>query len=90
MGAGRRQVKQSGVDSMGRVWEGCPSKVEVGWVWGYNIRLISIRSTTTQSQKRPRKKWSGRVHPSPPRGNAPEWEREWREMQRPDGRSVHA
>ena len=51
---------------MGELWEGCPSQVR-GSVWGYNLKLITI-----ESQKHPReKKWGGRVHHSPPGGNAP-------------------
>ena len=39
-----------------------------GRIWGYNLNL-TLRSTTTQSQKHPREK-SGVDDPSPPRGNA--------------------
>ena len=53
---GRRQVKQSGVDSMGGVWSKVSPRKSGGRVdWGYNLKL-SVRSTTTQSQKHPREK----------------------------------
>ena len=55
---GRRQIKQSGVDSMG-VWVGVSPPKSGVKVWGHNLKLI-VRSTTTQSQKYPReKKWDG-------------------------------
>jgi len=41
---------------MGEVWGGVSPPKSGGRVWGYNIKLISIRSTTTQFQKHPREK----------------------------------
>jgi len=65
-GQGRRQIKQSGVDSMGGVWGGVSPLNLGGRVSGYNLKLIS-----TLHNDSPGKKWGGRVHPSPPCGNAP-------------------
>jgi len=50
---GRRQIKQSGVDSMGGTWGGVSS--QVGGSSGDTIESLglSVHSTTTQSQKHP-------------------------------------
>ena len=45
---GRRQVKQSGVDSMGWCGEGCPLPSQGYGLGIYNLSL-SVCSTTTQS-----------------------------------------
>jgi len=65
-GQGRRQVKQSGVDSMGGVWGGVsPPKLEDS-VWGYNLKLISTLHNDSIPQTPSRKSGvnvSTPVHP---------------------------
>jgi len=68
---GRRQVKQSGVDSMGRVWGGVSPPKSGARVWGYNLKLISTLHNDSIPETPSRKRWGGQVHPSPPRGNVP-------------------
>ena len=56
---------------MGEVWGGVsPLKSGVA-VWGYNLKLISTLHNDSIPETPSGKKWGGRVHPSPPRGNAP-------------------
>ena len=59
---GRRQVKQSGVDSMGRV----SPPMSGDRVWGYNLKLISTLHNDSIPETPSGKKWGGHVHPSPP------------------------
>jgi len=42
-----------------------------GRVWGYNLKLFSTLHNDSIPETPLGKKWRGRVHPSPPRGNAP-------------------
>ena len=71
LGQGRREVKQSGVDSMGEVWGGVPPPKS-----GVGSGMQSKANQYAPQRLNPRnitlgKKWGRRVHPSPPRGNAP-------------------
>jgi len=70
-GQGRRQVKQSGVDSMGGVWGGVsPPKLEDS-VWGYNLKLISTLHNDSIPQTP-----SGKSGVTCPRQPTP-WQRPW-------------
>jgi len=62
LGQGRRQVKQSGVDSMVECGRGAPSQVG-GRVWGYNLKQISTPHNDSVPETPSGKKWGARVQP---------------------------
>jgi len=71
---GRRQVKQIGVDCpppLCLTWRGVSPPKPGGRVCGYNLKLISTLHNDSIPETPSGKKWGGRVHPSPPRCNAP-------------------
>jgi len=66
---GRRQVKQSGMDSRSGVWGGMSPSRSWGRVCGHNLKLISTLHNDSIQETPPGKTWGGRVHPSPPGAN---------------------
>jgi len=68
---GRRQVKQSGVDSMGECGKGCPF-LSRGIGSGIQSKAYQYAPQRLNPRNTLGKKWGGRVYPSLPRGNAPD------------------
>ena len=69
-GASPGQTKWGGQYHRCGVGRGVPFQIG-GRVWGYNLKLICTLHNDSIPETPSGKKWSGRVHPSPPRGNAP-------------------